>query len=122
MLHHISFPVSSIEKSKPLYAAILEPLGYHIVCEATNFVGFGVSENEDMFALKEVAEAKLVSDGFHLAFAAPSQKAVDAFHTAALKHGALNNGDPGLRLHYGPTYYAAFAIDLDGHKIEAVCI
>jgi hypothetical protein len=45
---------------------------------------------------------------------------VDAFHQAALQHGATDNGGPALRPHYGPGYYAAFIIDLDGHRIEAV--
>jgi hypothetical protein len=27
---------------------------------------------------------------------------------------------PGLRPHYGPDYFAAFVIDLDGHALEAV--
>jgi hypothetical protein len=26
----------------------------------------------------------------------------------------------GLRPHYGATYYAAFVLDLDGYKLEAV--
>jgi catechol 2,3-dioxygenase-like lactoylglutathione lyase family enzyme len=58
--------------------------------------------------------------GFHIAFAAPDRAAVDAFHQAALAAGGIDNGGPGLRLHYGPTYYAAFVIDPDGHRIEAV--
>jgi 16S rRNA processing protein RimM len=29
------------------------------------------------------------------------------------------NGKPGLRPHYHPNYYGAFAFDLDGNKIEA---
>jgi hypothetical protein len=29
-------------------------------------------------------------------------------------------GEPGLRPQYGPTYYAAFVLDPDGHKLEAV--
>ena len=31
-----------------------------------------------------------------------------------------NNGAPGLRPQYGPHYYAAFIVDLDGFQIEAV--
>jgi hypothetical protein len=27
---------------------------------------------------------------------------------------------PGLRPHYGKNYYAAFVVDPDGHRIEAV--
>ena len=34
---------------------------------------------------------------------------------------ARDNGAPGLRPHYHPHYYGAFAIDPDGHNIEAVC-
>jgi predicted lactoylglutathione lyase len=58
--------------------------------------------------------------GFHLAFAAPSRDAVDAFHAAALRAGGTDCGMAGLRPQYGATYYAAFVVDLDGHKLEAV--
>ncbi|TMJ41600.1 MAG: hypothetical protein E6G90_19900, partial [Alphaproteobacteria bacterium] len=58
--------------------------------------------------------------GFHLAFNARMHTAVDFFHSAALKTGGTDNGRPGLRPHYGPDYYAAFVIDPDGHRIEAV--
>jgi len=30
-----------------------------------------------------------------------------------------DDGAPGLRPHYGKTYYAAFVFDPDGHKLEA---
>ena len=38
---------------------------------------------------------------------------------AALRAGGHDNGAPGLRLEYGPDYYAAFIIDPDGYRIEA---
>ena len=44
-----------------------------------------------------------------------------AEHAEALAAGARDNGAPGLRAHYHPNYYGAFAIDPDGHNIEAVC-
>ena len=53
--------------------------------------------------------------------AAPTRASVDAFHAAALKAGAKDNGAPGLRKDYGPNYYAAFVIDPDGYRIEAYC-
>jgi hypothetical protein len=46
---------------------------------------------------------------------------VGAFHVAAVEAGGRDNGKPGLRENYGPTYYAAFAYDPDGNNIEAVC-
>ena len=59
--------------------------------------------------------------GTHVAFRAPDQKAVDAFYKAGLKAGAKDNGGPGPRPDYSPTYYAAFLIDPDGNNVEAVC-
>ena len=62
-----------------------------------------------------------LSGRLHVAFVAASRAAVDAFYQAALAAGASDNGPPGLRPQYHPTYYGAFVIDLDGHNIEAVC-
>jgi hypothetical protein len=31
------------------------------------------------------------------------------------------DGAPGIRAHYHPGYYGAFALDPDGHNIETVC-
>ena len=60
------------------------------------------------------------SPHMHLAIAAPSRAAVDAFYAAALAAGGKDNGPPGLR-DYGPNYYAAFVLDPDGNNLEAVC-
>jgi hypothetical protein len=46
---------------------------------------------------------------------------VRAFHRAALAAGGRDNGAPGLRPKYHPSYYGAFVFDPDGHNIEAVC-
>jgi len=46
--------------------------------------------------------------------------AAGAFHSTALEAGSTDAGAPGLRAHYGPSYYAAFVIDPDGHQLEAV--
>lgn len=120
MLHHISLPVSDLRAAKALYSAALATLGYRLVAEAETFAGFGTVDGEDEFAIAARTPAIAAGEGFHLAFAAPSRQAVDRFHAAALAHGAADNGAPGLRPHYGATYYAAFVIDPDGHRLEAV--
>jgi catechol 2,3-dioxygenase-like lactoylglutathione lyase family enzyme len=79
-----------------------------------------VEDGKDKLCLELRDDAQAAGPGFHLAFAAPSRDAVDAFHRAAVANGATDNGAPGLREHYGPTYYAAFVIDPDGHRLEAV--
>jgi catechol 2,3-dioxygenase-like lactoylglutathione lyase family enzyme len=60
-----------------------------------------------------------MDSGLHFCFLAKDRAAVDAFHAAALKAGGMDNGKPGVRADYGPKYYAAFAIDPDGYRIEA---
>lgn len=54
----------------------------------------------------------------HIAFIAPDRAAVDAFYSAALEHGAEDNGPPGLRVGWGH-FYSAYILDLDGNNIEA---
>ncbi|MBB5204046.1 catechol 2,3-dioxygenase-like lactoylglutathione lyase family enzyme [Inhella inkyongensis] len=120
MLHHLSFATADLARSGAFYDAVLGALGYRRVFEAATAVGYGLVTDEDQFCLKLRHPVTPPGPGFHLAFAAPSRAAVDAFHAAALAQGGQDNGAPGLRPDYGPTYYAAFVIDPDGHRIEAV--
>ena len=59
--------------------------------------------------------------GVHVAFAVADRATVDAFHAAALAAGATDNGPPGVRELYHPTYYGAYVLDPDGNNVEAVC-
>jgi catechol 2,3-dioxygenase-like lactoylglutathione lyase family enzyme len=63
----------------------------------------------------------IAADRRHWCFRAPSRAAVDAFHAEGLAHGGTDDGAPGLRPDYHETYYAAFLLDPDGNRIEAVC-
>jgi len=56
----------------------------------------------------------------HLAFPAPDDTTVQAFHRAATEAGYRDNGAPGERPEYHPGYYGAFVCDPDGHNVEAV--
>ena len=59
-------------------------------------------------------------NGTHVCFRAKSSGEIDAFHAAALKAGGCSDGVPGLRPHDRVRYYAAFVLDTDGNRIEAV--
>jgi catechol 2,3-dioxygenase-like lactoylglutathione lyase family enzyme len=128
MLHHISLGVADIvDRAVAFYDAVLKPLGYVRVWddlrpgEHAQAAGYGPPGGGDKLALKSrLGDAHPPGPGFHIAFAAPDRSAVDAFHRAALAHDGTDNGGPGLRPDYGPHYYAAFVIDPDGHRIEAV--
>jgi len=121
LLHHISFGVSNLEAMAAFYDAALAPLGQVRVWDGPRSVGYGLPGQGDKLLLNLRDGGPHAPDkGFHLAFSAGSRQAVDQFHAAALAHGGRDNGAPGLREHYGPNYYAAFVIDPEGYRIEAV--
>ena len=124
MIDHLGFAVADVEKAKAFYLKALAPLGIGVIIELTAeqtggdpHVGFG-SAGKPYFW---IGGGKPVEGPVHIAFTAPSRAAVDAFYRAALAAGGRDNGAPGIRAHYHPNYYGAFAFDLDGHNVEAVC-
>ncbi|GAB4170200.1 MAG: VOC family protein [Thalassobaculales bacterium] len=121
MLGHLSFGVEDLARAARFYDGVLGALGFVRVWGHERGVGYGEPGRGDKLALfARPGVARAPGPGFHLAFDAPDRAAVDAFHAAALAAGGSDAGPPGLRPHYGPTYYAAFVIDPDGHKLEAV--
>lgn len=121
MLHHLSFAVTNLVRSAAFYDAALAALGCRRVWEDKTFIGYGVNDGEDIFALKlRPRNVGVPGDGFHVAFSAPSREAVLRFHAAALANGGTDNGGAGLHPEYGSDYFAAFVIDPDGYRIEAV--
>jgi catechol 2,3-dioxygenase-like lactoylglutathione lyase family enzyme len=117
MIDHVMIKVKDLAKSKAFYQVALKPLGYSVKMEFDGAVGFGATDGMPDFFLGEGA----VQGPAHIAFTCAQRVTVDAFHTAALKAGGRDNGEPGLRSHYHPTYYGAFIVDPDGHNVEAVC-
>jgi catechol 2,3-dioxygenase-like lactoylglutathione lyase family enzyme len=121
MLGHLSFGVSDLGRSTAFYDAVMAALGFVRVWTSEKGVGYGEPGQEDKLNLfTRPADMRAPGAGFHLAFNAPSPAAVDAFHAAALATGGTDCGPPGPRPLYGPTYYAAFVLDPDGYKLEAV--
>jgi catechol 2,3-dioxygenase-like lactoylglutathione lyase family enzyme len=121
VLSHLSFGVADLGRAAAFYDGALAALGCVRVWSNEDGVGYGVAGGNDKLALfVQAGGVTPPGAGFHLAFKAPSRAAVDAFHAAALRLGGRDEGAPGLRPDYSPTYYAAFATDPDGHKLEAV--
>jgi catechol 2,3-dioxygenase-like lactoylglutathione lyase family enzyme len=73
------------------------------------------------FTITAEAGGVAPAQGMHLCFRARDREAVRAFHAAALATGGRDEGEPGPRTQYHRDYYAAFVLDPDGNRIEAVC-
>ena len=121
MIDHIGMPVRDLAGATAFYLKALAPLGIAIVMQVSAeqtgqgaAVGFGAN-GKPFFWIGEGG------GHVHVAFAAPSREAVDAFYRAALAAGGKDNGPPGLRPHYHANYYPAFVLDADGNNVEAVC-
>src|SRR5512144_1637796 len=115
MIDHLTLTVRDVDRSVDFYTRALAPLGYRMLMEFERVYGFG-----DEKPVLWIKQDEVPTPPQHLAFAARRRADVDAFYAAALAAGARDNGPPGLREHYHPSYYAAFVIDLDGNPIEAV--
>lgn len=121
MFDHVSIGVRDIARTKRFYDAALGPLGYRCLSEGANSLGYGADGVHFWISVTEKPVPADPKSGLHVCFTAPSRKSVDAFHAGALGAGGKDNGKPGLRKDYGPGYYAAFAVDPDGYRLEAHC-
>lgn len=121
MFDHVSLGVADVRRAKKFYDAVLAPLGYTCLSAGDTSLGYGTKSVALWIGeAKRPVEADMES-GLHFCFVAPDRKSVDKFHEAALAAGGKDNGKPGLRADYGDNYYAAYAIDPEGYRIEAYC-
>ena len=92
MIDHVGIPVSDIARSTEFYLKALEPLGISIVMEVSAeqtghgaAVGFGANFKPFFWI---GGAGGLAVGHVHVAFAAPSRAAVDAFYRAAITAAA----------------------------------
>ena len=121
MLHHVSVGVADVARAAQFYDAVLGTLGYKRVMEFMPYaIAYGETAPAFWVQLPHDKNSASVGNGVHVGFIARSKDAVQSFHAAGLANGGKDNGAPGPRPDYGPDYFGAFVLDLDGNKIEAV--
>ncbi|MCK2084180.1 VOC family protein [Aeromonas sp. 3925] len=110
MFDHVEIKVVRVDDCRRFYETVLAPLLITLKWADKDAAGFG----------RVGIERGQQGAPCHLAFAASSAAQVDEFHQAGVRAGFACNGQPGLRPHYAPNYYAAFLLDPDGNNIEAL--
>src|SRR6266581_6847668 len=123
MLDPVSLGVSDLERSRCFYDAALRPLA---IVRLGDFElrgsDYGVGEAPLGVEFTITRETNVVpARGMHLCLKAKDRQSVLDFYTAALGAGGSCDGEPGARPLYHADYFAAFVLDPDGHRIEAVC-
>jgi catechol 2,3-dioxygenase-like lactoylglutathione lyase family enzyme len=119
-LDHIALATADYPTSLAFYQAALAPLGVttHMKFEGSDGNVAGLGSDQPFLW---IGDGGALTGRLHIALRADNRAQVDAFYAAAIAAGGRDNGAPGLRAHYHPSYYAAFVLDPDGHNIEAVC-
>ena len=124
MIDHTGVAITDMARSKRFYDAALGAIGYRLLADypasvtgSVDVAGYGEPPKPDFWLNRGTPNQPPI----HVAFRVASRQLVRDFHTAALAAGGQDNGGPGLRPHYHPSYYGAFVLDPDGHNIEAVC-
>jgi catechol 2,3-dioxygenase-like lactoylglutathione lyase family enzyme len=120
MIDHISVGVADLERSARFYELTLASLGLSRLVTRPATVGFGKSYPEFWINLRAGMKPIAPESGTHICLRAKTTAEVDAFHAAALSAGGTSDGAPGIRPHDRVKYYAAFVLDPDGNRIEAV--
>jgi catechol 2,3-dioxygenase-like lactoylglutathione lyase family enzyme len=111
---HVWMRVADVAASKRFYETVAPHAGFRLHHDSLERASFGGPEG----AFSVVAGRP--SEGVHLAFKAPDDAAVDAFHRATTEAGYEDNGEPGERAIYDEGYYAAYVLDPDGNNVEVV--
>lgn len=129
MIDHVSFTVNNYSESRSFYDETLLLLGIKCIktFEAGEYkiAGYGGEDGKPFFWIafdngENLREYTHNMRGLHFAFKAPSVEAITLWHEKCLQLGGKCNGEPGPRTIYHPGYYAAFVIDPNGYRIEAV--
>jgi catechol 2,3-dioxygenase-like lactoylglutathione lyase family enzyme len=120
MIDHVSVGVADLERSARFYELTLASLGLSRLVTRPATVGFGKSYPEFWVNLRAGMKPIAPESGAHICLRAKTTAEVDAFHAAALSAGGVSDGAPGIRPHDRVKYYAAFVLDPDGNRIEAV--
>jgi catechol 2,3-dioxygenase-like lactoylglutathione lyase family enzyme len=123
MLDHASIGVADLDRSRRFYDAALQPLGLVRLLDfeqrGSDYGTAPAPLGVEFTITREIDPVP--APGSHLCFRAADRAAVRAFHAEALAGGGRDDGPPGLRPRYHAAYYAAFVLDPDGNRIEAVC-
>jgi catechol 2,3-dioxygenase-like lactoylglutathione lyase family enzyme len=119
ILSHASIGTNDFDRAMRFYDAVLPTLGCKRIMQHPGAAAWGKAFPEFWVQTPIDGKPASIGNGTHIGFVAPDKDAVHAFHAAALKAGAKDEGAPGPRPDYGEPYYGCFVRDPDGHKIEA---
>jgi catechol 2,3-dioxygenase-like lactoylglutathione lyase family enzyme len=124
MIAYVTVGADDIPRAKRFYSAFLPALNYTLTQgpEGLSYalpVPPGHTPTLPDFYVKPTFNGAPASagNGAMVAFEAQNQAQVRTLHAAALSAGGSDEGQPGFRPTYGPTFYVSYLRDPQGNKI-----
>lgn len=124
MIAYVTIGVDDMKAAERFYSAFLPALGYELEHYQGDLsfvlpVAPGAAPaGPDFYVKKPFNGAPATAgNGNMVAFEASTQQQVRDLHAAALAAGGSNEGQPGFRADYGPTFFVSYLRDPQGNKI-----
>jgi len=114
-IDHVTIRVGDFEGALRMFTRSFELLAF----DGRRHAGEAFHEWDD-FSIAAAGADHPPTTGLHVAFAATSRAQVDDWWHELTAAGYADDGAPGPRPHYSPSYYGAFLRDADGNSVEAV--
>jgi predicted lactoylglutathione lyase len=121
LFHHVGVHVSDLAKSRPMYDAIFETLGYENY-DVPGYVAAAWGTPTCSFRVVQPPLDSISASTSHICFGAPSEEAVKAFYEAGQKFGGKGVAAPEAYVEFGHRHLTAMLCDLDGNHVEAVYV
>jgi catechol 2,3-dioxygenase-like lactoylglutathione lyase family enzyme len=119
VISHVTIEVSDLERSSAFYDALFAALGWRRHTDSAERIGWGIAK--PWFFV--TTGGPTVQSGSELVcFSASGRAAVKGAWESGVQAGGTDDGEPGVRPEYGPSYYSAYLRDPDGYRIEIAIV
>ena len=121
MIGYVTLGTNDLERAAQFYDLLLKEIGASRFMENDGFIAWAISPDKPALSVTKAFDGKpaTVGNGVMVALAMRSSDQVDSFYKKAMELGATDEGAPGPR---GDGFYAGYFRDLDGNKLNAVCL
>jgi catechol 2,3-dioxygenase-like lactoylglutathione lyase family enzyme len=122
MLGYCTLGTNNLEAAASFYEPIAQILGHGRVMESDRVVMWGTGGQGAIFCVIKPLDEKpaTIGNGSMFGFAAASQEQVRQIYDHALANGGSDEGAPGTRPAYAPSFYVAYVRDPDRNKLACV--
>lgn len=123
MFSHFTVGSNDMARAKAFYDGVGGALGLVKHLEFPTGIGYGRRGGRPQLWIVMPLDGKpaTVGNGITIGLEADTRSAVDAAYAAGMAAGGKDEGKPGIRAHYHPSYYGAYVRDPDGNKVCIVC-